>query len=40
MVDLNNEDAVREQARFELDRQAMRLYEETRLNEASAKSAR
>jgi HK97 family phage major capsid protein len=40
MVDLNNEEAVREQARFELDRQAMRLYEETRLNEASAKSAR
>jgi hypothetical protein len=40
MVDLNDEDAVREQARYELDRQAMRMLEQTRLNEASAKSAR
>jgi HK97 family phage major capsid protein len=39
-MDLNNEAAVREQARYELDRQVMYQYEQTRANERSAKSAR
>jgi HK97 family phage major capsid protein len=40
MVNLDDEAAVREQARYELDRQAMYQYEQQRANEKSAKSAR
>ena len=40
MIDLNDEAAVREQARYVLDRQAMYQYEQQRANEKSAKSAR